>query len=50
MPKTAILVDGGFYSRRANHAWGNISGRERESLCRKGADDPVASMAIEPDD
>ncbi|MDO4538805.1 MAG: NYN domain-containing protein [Coriobacteriales bacterium] len=29
MPKTAILVDGGFYSRRANLAWGNTTGKER---------------------
>ncbi|MBR2681654.1 MAG: NYN domain-containing protein [Atopobiaceae bacterium] len=29
MPKTAILVDGGFYSKRANRTWGNISGKDR---------------------
>ncbi|MBR3158578.1 MAG: NYN domain-containing protein [Atopobiaceae bacterium] len=29
MPKTAILVDGGFYQRRANLAWGSISGKDR---------------------
>ncbi len=29
MAKTAILVDGGFYRKRASYLWGNLSGEER---------------------
>jgi uncharacterized LabA/DUF88 family protein len=38
MAKTAILVDGGFYKKRASHLWGEKTGEERAaeltSYCR----------------
>lgn len=37
MPRTAILIDGGFYRKRAQHLWGEKSAEERakelESYC-----------------
>ena len=38
MAKTAILVDGGFYRKRAKHLWGEKNSKERadelEAYCR----------------
>ena len=51
--KTAILVDGGFYRRRAQTIWGNVSPEERaaELARREGVDfilDPLGA-AIKPE-
>ena len=38
MPKTAIMIDGGFYRKRARHLWGEKTAEDRakelEAYCK----------------